>query len=80
MGNKNNTRLLTLMAYIYELENSESQFIISTHSPILMAYSGAKVFNITENGIESVPYYETEHFQITKNFVDNPERTFKYLF
>ena len=73
-------RLLTLMAYMHELENSESQFIISTHSPILMAYPGAEVFNTTENGIESVPYYETEHFQVTKNFVDNPDRTFKYLF
>ena len=45
-----------------------------------MAYPGAEVFNMTENGIESVPYYETEHFQVTKNFVNNPDRSFKYLF
>lgn len=73
-------RLLRLMANMSELVKANSQFIISTHSPILMAYPDAEVVNLTEHGFEIIPYYETEHFQLTKQFVNNPSRIFKYLF
>lgn len=74
------SRLLELMCYIHELENKNSQFIISTHSPVLMAYPGAQILYLTEDGIRSVPYQETEHYQVTKQFLDAPERMFRYLF
>ena len=74
------SRLLELICYIHELENKNSQFIISTHSPILMAYPGAEVLYLTENTIRSVSYKETEHYQITKNFLNAPEKMCKYLF
>lgn len=73
-------RLLTLMAEIKYLIDNDSQFIISTHSPILMAFPGALIYEISKDGINSVDYKNTEHYQVTKNFINNPERTFKYLF
>jgi predicted ATPase len=68
------------MCRMDELVKHNSQFIISTHSPILMAFPGAEVFELTENGISSLPYQETGHFQITKQFVNAPERMLRYLF
>ena len=73
-------KLLTLLAEIKYLTDKNSQFIISTHSPILMAYPGAKIYEIRTDGIFSVNYTDTEYYQVTKSFLDNPERTFKYLF
>lgn len=74
------TRILELMCYIHELEKKNSQFIISTHSPILMAYPGAEVLNLTKDGIHSVSYRDTEHYQLTTRFLNSPETMFKYLF
>ena len=72
-------RLMRLMYRIKELEGQNSQFIISTHSPILMTYPGAEVLEITKDGIESVNYKDTEHFLITKRFMDAPEKITKDL-
>ena len=74
------SRMLELMCHIHELEKKNSQFIISTHSPILMAYPGAEVLYLTEDGIQSVSYKETEHYQITKQFLNAPEQMCRYLF
>jgi len=68
------------MCYIHELENKRSQFIISTHSPILMAYPGAEVLYLTDGGIRSVSYEDTEHYQITKSFLNAPEKMCRYMF
>ena len=73
-------RLLTLMAEINELVKKNSQFIIATHSPILMAMPDSEIFEFSENGIKKVPYKETEHYTVTKAFLENPERMLKYLF
>ena len=73
-------RLLELMLHMHQLVKDNSQFIISTHSPILMSYPGAEVFQLTEDGIDSVDYRETEHFQLTKQFLNSPETMFRYLF
>lgn len=72
-------RLLSLMAIMDELVKKNSQFIISTHSPILMAFPGAEVLQLSERGIESVGYRETEHYRITREFLENPERMLRYL-
>lgn len=73
-------RLLTLLAEMKYLVDKNAQFIISTHSPILMAFPNAKIYEITDKGIRETTYQETEHYKVTKSFLDNPERTFKYLF
>jgi predicted ATPase len=56
-----------------------SQFIIATHSPILMTLPGAEIMEFSQGGIGKVDYRETEHYQITKRFLDDPERMLKYL-
>ncbi|MBQ8387585.1 MAG: AAA family ATPase [Clostridia bacterium] len=72
-------RLMTLMAEINSLVKKGSQFIIATHSPILMTLPGAEIMEFSQNGIRNVDYRETEHYQITKRFLDDPDRMLKYL-
>ena len=72
-------RLMSLLVAIDELVKANSQFIIATHSPILMAYSNAEILQFTEDGVDKVSYRETEHYKITKQFIDTPERMIKYL-
>lgn len=74
------TRQLTVLARMNQLLQQDSQFIIATHSPILMAYPGALIYHITDTGFESVNYMETEHYEITKAFLDNPDRMLHELF
>ncbi len=73
------TRLLTLLAEIDRLVKDDSQFIIATHSPILMAYPDAEILEFSKDGISSVEYTKTEHYKVTKAFLDNPERMLKML-
>lgn len=73
------SRLLTLIAEIDRLVKNNSQFIIATHSPILMAFPGAQIYQLTEDGIETVSYKQTEHYQLTKRFLENPEQILQYL-
>ena len=72
-------RQLTLLAEIDRLVKSGSQLIIATHSPILMAYPGACIYELSEQGIDKVAYRDTEHYRMTKQFLDDPERMIKYL-
>lgn len=67
-------RLMALIPIIDGLVGKNSQFIIATHSPILMAYPGADILQFSDTGIEKVGYRETEHYKITKMFMDDPER------
>ncbi|MFA6400402.1 MAG: AAA family ATPase [Salinivirgaceae bacterium] len=74
-------RQLTLMAIINGMEREgKSQLVIATHSPILLAYPGADIFQLDENGITPVAYEETEHYLITKSFLNNPQMYFDTLF
>ena len=72
-------RLMRLMVCMQELVKKNSQFIISTHSPILMTFPNAEVLEITEEGINSVNYKDTEHFIVTKRFMDAPEKIIESL-
>ncbi len=73
-------RLLTLLSLINDLVKDNSQFIIATHSPILMAYPNAEILKFSEDGIAPTDYRSTEHYQITKQFLDNPQRMLSMLF
>lgn len=73
------SRLMTLMAHIHVLVQQHSQFIIATHSPIMMTYPGAQIYELSESGIRSVDYRETEHYQLTRRFLENPEKMLHYL-
>ena len=72
-------RLLSLLCAIDELVKRDSQFLIATHSPILMAYPDAEILQLSDDGIRPVAYRETEHYKLTKQFLDAPERMMKLL-
>ena len=72
-------RQLTLLIEINNLVKNNSQFIIATHSPILIAYPDAQIYNL-DSGIERIEYAETEQYKLTKNFLDNPNIFIERLF
>lgn len=72
-------RLMTLIVEIDNLLKNDSQFIIATHSPILMAFPNAEILDFSESGIQKVKYYETEHYKTTKLFIDEPEKMIHHL-
>lgn len=72
-------RQLAVLARIHDLASEGSQFIIATHSPILMAYPEASIFQFDSNGISQVAYEETEHFQVTRDFLADPQRMLRIL-
>lgn len=72
-------RMLSLLVLIDDLVKRDSQFIIATHSPIIMAYPNADIIQFSDRGMERVNYKETDHYRITKQFMDDPERMIKYL-
>lgn len=74
------SRQLALLSRINQLVGLGSQFIIATHSPILMAYPDADIYTLDDYGIQLTPYQETEHYKLTKNFLDHPDQYFHYLF
>jgi predicted ATPase len=73
-------RQLSMLARIHELVQDGSQFIIATHSPILMAYPESTLYNLTEDGIEQTTLEETSHFSIMKQFVTDKDRLLHHLF
>jgi predicted ATPase len=75
------TRQLSFLSLLHSMEQSgKCQFIIATHSPILLAYPDATIHLFTTEGVHGVRYEDTEHYRVTKDFLDSPERFFKHLF
>lgn len=72
-------RLLQLLVYVDDLVKNNSQFLIASHSPILMAYPNAEIYQLSETGIEKVSYKDTDYYKVTKQFLDRPEQMIKYL-
>ncbi len=74
-------RQLSFLSIIHDLETpGHAQFLISTHSPILLSYPGAVLLSLDGDSIREVGYRETEHYRITRDFLNAPERYFKHLF
>ena len=67
-------RQLATLSRMHDLVEDHSQFIIATHSPILMAYPDANIFHCGKDGIEPIAYQDTEHFRVTREFLLNPQR------
>lgn len=68
------TRLLSLISLIRQkVKDVDAQFIIATHSPIIMAIPEAEILHFKDGKIEPIAYKETEHYTLTKSFLDNPE-------
>ncbi|MDB5803897.1 MAG: transporter, ATP-binding protein [Betaproteobacteria bacterium] len=73
-------RQLAVLSLMHDLVQDDSQFIIATHSPILMAYPEAWIYRCGVDGIDRVDYEDTEHFQVTRDFLADPQRMLKVLF
>ena len=74
------TRQLAVLRRMHQLVESNSQFIIATHSPILLSYPGADIYVLTEDAVTLTPYKETEHYLLTKDFLNKPEVMLRHLF
>jgi predicted ATPase len=74
------SRQLAVLSRLQELVQQKSQFIIATHSPILMAYPNAWIYSFSPHGIERIAYEDTEHYRITRDFLSNPQRMLRELF
>jgi predicted ATPase len=69
--------LISLILEIVKMKNA--QFIIATHSPILMGIPNASIYEIQEDSMKQVEYRETDHYRITKTFLDNPDYYLRHL-
>jgi predicted ATPase len=72
-------RQMSMLVLMKGLIDNGSQFIIATHSPILMAYPGALIYQISTDGITPVAYTETEHFRVTRDFLNRHEQMLEVL-
>ncbi|MFZ6777120.1 AAA family ATPase [Undibacterium sp. Ji83W] len=72
-------RQLAVLSRIHDLIEDNSQFIIATHSPILMAYPDACIYQCSKEGISEIAYEETEHYKVTRDFLANPKRMMDML-
>jgi predicted ATPase len=71
---------LTLLRRIRELAIDGAQFVIATHSPLLLAYPEATIYALGDDGIEAVAYQDTAHYRLTRDFLEAPERYLRQLF
>jgi predicted ATPase len=72
-------RQLAALAAIDHLVKDQSQFIIATHSPILLAYPRAKIILFDDSGVSEMKYEETEHFLITRDFLNHYQKRMERL-
>ncbi|MBI9011878.1 MAG: AAA family ATPase [Clostridiales bacterium] len=72
-------RQLSLIALMKEMVAKDCQFIIITHSPILMAFEDAIIYEFSHDGIKEVEYGDVEHVTLTRDFLNNPKRYLRYL-
>jgi len=72
-------RQLTLLSMIKQMVNENCQFIIATHSPILMAFPDAQILNFDYAPARIVPYAELEHVTVTRSFLNDPEQYLRHL-
>jgi len=74
-------RQLSFLKVVHDLERpGHAQFLIATHSPMILSYPGAVLLNLDGNSIREVAYKETEQYRVTRDFLNAPERFYKHLF
>jgi predicted ATPase len=72
-------RQLALLAAMRQLVLKGSQFMIATHSPVLLAYPEATIYLFGDGPPQPLEYRDTEHYQVTRAFLENPERMLREL-
>lgn len=70
---------LALIAMLRASLDDGSQFLIATHSPILLAFPGATILSFDETPLRPVPFEELEHVRLTRDFLNEPGRYLKHL-
>jgi len=73
------TMQFVALSAIHELCKSQSQLIIATHSPILLAYPNAKIYQFSDTGIREIQYEQTEHFRVTHDFLNNYQKRIQQI-
>jgi predicted ATPase len=73
------TRQMSALARVHQLAQAGAQFVISTHSPIMMAYPGAWIYQLDKDGITRIDYEETEHYQVARQFLNNHQMMLRVL-
>ncbi|QNO15769.1 AAA family ATPase [Alkalicella caledoniensis] len=73
------TRQLAFISLIKEMVQKNCQFIIATHSPILMAYPNATIYNLDQFPLKKTNFQDLEHVKLTKDFLNNPELFLRHL-
>jgi predicted ATPase len=71
---------LALMRRMHELVDQHSQFVVATHSPILLGYPGATILELSDGGIQKVAFDDAPQVELTRAFLDDPERFLRHLF
>jgi predicted ATPase len=74
------SRQLQFLRLLHNFVLRGGQFVIATHSPIIMAYPDARIYFLDSQGLRDVAYTEIEHFSVTKSFLNNPQRSLAVLF
>lgn len=72
-------RQMSFLVAMHQLVGGDSQFIIATHSPIILAYPNAWIYELGDHEPRRTTYTETEHYRVTHEFLNNPERMLKVL-
>lgn len=72
-------RQLALLAMLKEMAGQDSQFVVATHSPIVMALPGADILSFDHAPVRRVRYEEVEHVSLTRDFLNNPEAFLRRL-
>jgi predicted ATPase len=72
---------LSMLAFMFDLvERRHSQLLVATHSPILLAYPEAKIYQLsTDEPVRVIAYEDTEHYRITRDFLNSPQLYFRRL-
>jgi predicted ATPase len=74
-------RQLSFLKIIHDLETpGHAQFLIATHSPIILSYPGAVLYSLDGDTIQEISYRESDHYRVTRDFLNAPERYFRHLF
>ena len=71
---------LALIRRMHDLVADGSQFIVSTHSPILLGYPGATIYVLSDAGIVETRYEDTEVVELTRSFLDDRDQFLRHLF
>ena len=71
---------MTLMVFLHQQIEEGRQFLIATHSPMLMAFPGAQILSLDQNPIRQLEWEEVEHVRLMKRFFQDPKNYLRRLF